>query len=96
MSPDTKKSLDRRLARLEGQVRGVRRMLNEEAYCVDVLTQLAAVRSALDSVGAELATAHVESCIVGHGTGTEHEHCRTMTQEELVEELRVTLGRLIR
>lgn len=74
----------------------MRRMVNEDAYCVDVLTQLAAVRSALDSVGAELATAHVESCIIGHGSGTEHEHCRTMTQEELVEELRVTLGRLIR
>ncbi|MCW5942103.1 MAG: metal-sensitive transcriptional regulator [Fimbriimonadaceae bacterium] len=96
MSPETKKNLDRRLARLEGQVRGVRRMLNEDAYCVDVLTQLAAIRSALDSVGAELATAHVESCIVGYGTGSEHAHCRTMTQEDLVEELRITLGRLIR
>lgn len=96
MDEPTKATIDRRLARVEGQIGGLRRMLREGSYCVDILTQLAAVRSALDQVGAELAAAHVQSCIVGHGTGSEHEHSRPMSQEELVDELRVTLSRLMR
>lgn len=96
MSADSKKSLDRRLARLEGQVRGIRRMVNEDVYCVDILTQISAARSAIDQIGAELATAHVEHCIVGHGTGSEHENCTTMTQEEMLDELRTTLSRLMK
>lgn len=71
-------------------------MVAEDKYCVDILTQLAAVRSALDQIGAELATAHVKGCILGHGTETEHEHCRPMSQDELIDELRVTLSRLMR
>lgn len=71
-------------------------MLKEGSYCVDILTQLAAVRSALDQIGAEMASAHVQSCIVGHGTASEHECSKPMTQEELIEELRVTLSRLMR
>ena len=47
---DDKASLERRLARIEGQVRGVRRMVDEEAYCIDVLTQISAVERALDGV----------------------------------------------
>ena len=57
-----------------GQIDGVLRMVEDDRYCVDVLTQLAAVRSALDGLGVELLTRHLESCVVGHGTGSEH-HC---------------------
>ena len=96
MDTPTKAKTDKRLARIEGQVRGLRRMLAEDAYCVDILTQLAATRSALDQVGAELAAGHVRGCILGHGAGTEHDKARPMTQDELVEELRVTLSRLMR
>ena len=71
-------------------------MVREDQYCVDILTQLAAVRSALDQVGAELAASHVQTCIVGHGSETQHDHCKPMTQEELIDELRVTLSRLMR
>jgi len=88
--------VDRRLARAEGQIRGLRRMLAEGDYCVDVLTQLAAVRSALDQIGAQIATAHVKGCILGHGSGTEHEHSKAMSQDELIDELQVTLSRLMR
>jgi CsoR family transcriptional regulator, copper-sensing transcriptional repressor len=96
MNAGDKSSIDRRLARLEGQVRGLRRMLSEDSYCCDVLTQVAAVRSALDQVGAEIAAAHVKSCILGHGSGSEHEGSKSMTQDELVDELRDTLSRLMR
>jgi DNA-binding FrmR family transcriptional regulator len=88
--------LDRRLARAEGQIRGLRRMLADGAYCVDILTQLAAVRSALDQIGAEIATAHVKGCIVGHGTGSEHANSKAMSQDELIEELQITLSRLMK
>lgn len=96
MTEDSKGSIDRRLARVEGQIGGLRRMLREGSYCVDVLTQLAAVRSALDQVGAEIAASHVQSCIVGHGSGSEHDSTKEMSQEELIDELRVTLSRLMR
>ncbi|HTQ10740.1 MAG TPA: metal-sensitive transcriptional regulator [Fimbriimonadaceae bacterium] len=91
-----RQAVDRRLARIEGQVAGLRRMVSEGKYCVDILTQLAAVRSALDQAGAEMAACHVKTCIVGHGSGTEHEHSKPMSQEDLIDELRVTLSRLMR
>src|SRR5688500_1209185 len=53
----------RRLARIEGQVRGLGRMVSDEAYCVDVLTQLAAVSKALDRVGFEVLTDHTNHCV---------------------------------
>ena len=55
----------RRLARILGQVRGLERMISEEAYCVDVLTQLAAVSKALDGVGREVLADHVNHCVRG-------------------------------
>ena len=93
---ETSKALDRRLARVEGQVRGLRRMIAEKQYCADILTQLAATRSALEQIGAELATSHVQTCILGHGCESEHEKAKPMSQDELIDELRVTLSRLVR
>jgi DNA-binding FrmR family transcriptional regulator len=58
-----KQLLENRLNRIEGQVRGVRRMVDEEAYCVDVLTQIASVVSALEKVGTILLKDHVEHCV---------------------------------
>jgi len=95
MIDDEKKRLDSRLARLEGQVGGLRRMVQEDRYCIDILTQLAAVRSALDQLGAELAANHVKTCILGHGV-TGHPESGAMSEEELVEELRTTLSRMMR
>jgi CsoR family transcriptional regulator, copper-sensing transcriptional repressor len=58
-----KELLGNRLRRIEGQVRGVQRMVDEEAYCVDVLTQIASVVSALEKVGTILLKDHVEHCV---------------------------------
>ncbi len=52
-----------RLRRIEGQVRGLTRMVEEERYCIDVLTQIAAVRSALDGVSLSLLDSHVRNCV---------------------------------
>jgi DNA-binding FrmR family transcriptional regulator len=71
-------------------------MIESNEYCCDVLTQLAATRSALEQAGAEMAASHVKTCIVGHGTDQAHDHAKPMTQDELMEELKVTLSRLMR
>ncbi|HSO07244.1 MAG TPA: metal-sensitive transcriptional regulator [Pelomicrobium sp.] len=60
-----KAALIKRLARIEGQVRGVARMIEEDRYCVDVLTQIAALRSALDAVGLQLLEDHTHGCVKG-------------------------------
>ena len=71
-------------------------MLQSGEYCCDILTQLSATRSALDQAGAEMVASHVKSCILGHGTDEAHEHAKPMTQDELMDELKVTLSRLVR
>ncbi len=58
-----KEKVRNRLRRIEGQVRGVQRMVDEEVYCVDVLTQISSVVSALEKVGAILLKDHVEHCV---------------------------------
>ena len=93
---NSRKKLTTRLKRIAGQVAGIQRMVDEERYCVDILTQIAAVRSALDTVGIELLSDHVTSCVVGHGTESEHECAKPMTQEQLVEEVKTVLGRFLK
>jgi CsoR family transcriptional regulator, copper-sensing transcriptional repressor len=64
----TKDQLLGRLSRIEGQVRGVARMVEEDRYCIDVLTQINAIGAALDKVGLGLLDGHVRHCLVGgHG-----------------------------
>ncbi|HEV8676904.1 MAG TPA: metal-sensitive transcriptional regulator [Methylomirabilota bacterium] len=65
MEPEAKRTLLRRLKRIEGQVRGLQRMVADEVYCVDILHQVTAVRAALHEVGRALLGGHVERCVVG-------------------------------
>ena len=67
----TKEQLSKRLARIEGQVRGVSRMVDEGRYCIDVLTQISAVQAALDKVALGLLDDHTRHCVVGHGASVE-------------------------
>jgi CsoR family transcriptional regulator, copper-sensing transcriptional repressor len=60
-----KAALVRRLHRIEGQVRGVERMVEDERYCIDILTQIAAVTTALESVAYKILDDHVEHCVAG-------------------------------
>ena len=57
------KKLANRLCRIEGQVRGIGKMLEESAYCIDILTQVSAAKSALDSFAKELLTEHITTCV---------------------------------
>jgi len=63
MTRDDKPKLLNRLKRIEGQVRGVTRMVDEDRYCIDIMTQLAAVRAALTRVESELLKGHLDHCI---------------------------------
>jgi DNA-binding FrmR family transcriptional regulator len=58
-----KEALKKRLHRIEGQVRGIERMVDEDRYCIDILTQIAAVRTALESLGFEVLEDHVNHCV---------------------------------
>ena len=83
----TKDQLQKRLRRIEGQVRGVQRMVEEDRWCPDILQQIAAVNAALDKVALGLASGHVQ-------------HCMAMSddpkrRDEMTEELMTALGRLV-
>lgn len=60
---EDKEALLKRVRRIEGQVRGISRMVTEDAYCIDVLTQIAAIKSAIDQVGLILLQDHVKHCV---------------------------------
>jgi DNA-binding FrmR family transcriptional regulator len=84
----TKPQLLERLAKIEGQVRGVAGMVQEDRYCIDVITQINAVRAALDKVALGLLDGHVRHCLIGgHGGPTD--------PEDQAEELMGAVGRMV-
>jgi DNA-binding FrmR family transcriptional regulator len=60
---DDKDVLLKRLNRIEGQVRGIARMVSQDTYCIDVLTQISAIKSAIDQVGMLLLEDHIKHCV---------------------------------
>jgi CsoR family transcriptional regulator, copper-sensing transcriptional repressor len=85
-----KEQLLKRLARVEGQVRGVRRMVEEDRYCIDVLTQIAAAQAALDKIALGLLDGHARVCMQGKGDHAPDD------RDEQVDELMGAVGRLVR
>ena len=84
----TKDQLMERLAKIDGQVRGVAKMVDEDRYCIDVVTQINAVRAALDKVGLGLLDGHVRHCLIGgHGGPSD--------PEEQAQELMGAVGRMV-
>ena len=81
---DLEEQLLRRLSRAEGQLAGIRRMIEDDAYCVDILVQIAAVRGALGRVGQMLLSSHIEHCVAtAFRSGDPHESDRQV--RELME-----------
>jgi DNA-binding FrmR family transcriptional regulator len=80
---DQKEALVKRLKRIEGQVRGLQAMIEEERYCIDILTQVSATRAALDSVALGVLEDHVRHCVREGG-------------EDKIDELMGAVGRLVR
>lgn len=83
----TKDQLSKRLRRIEGQVRGVERMVDEDRYCIDVLTQISAIQAALDKVALGVLDDHAAHCVLG---AAEDE------REAKTAELMAAVGRLMR
>jgi CsoR family transcriptional regulator, copper-sensing transcriptional repressor len=83
----TKDQLLDRLARIKGQVGGIERMVEDDRYCIDVLTQINAVQAALDKVALGLLDGHARTCVVG---------AEPELQEERAAELMAAVGRLMR
>ena len=77
----------KRLRRVEGQVRGVHKMVEDDRYCIDILTQISAVQAALDKVALGLLTQHAEHCVIGADASD---------QPEKTQELMTAVARLMR
>jgi DNA-binding FrmR family transcriptional regulator len=90
MKRDSKPALLNRLNRIEGQVRGVVRMVEDDRYCIDVLTQLRAVRAALAKVETEMLRDHLDHCVESAIVSGDKEEQRRKAQEliELLERAR--------
>lgn len=76
----TKEDYQKRLRRIEGQVRGLQRMIDEDVYCIDILTQVSAATKALQSVAVGLLDQHVRHC-VGHAMQDDPGHADDMVTE---------------
>lgn len=83
----TKDQLLTRLRRIEGQVRGIQGMVADDRYCIDVLTQVAAIQAALDKVALGLLDGHARTCVVG---------AETEQKDERTAEMMAAVGRLLR
>ena len=83
----SKDQLIKRLRRIGGQVSGIERMVDEDRYCIDVLTQISAVQAALDKVALGLLDDHAHHCVIG---------AETAEQDEKTDELMAAVGRLMR
>jgi DNA-binding FrmR family transcriptional regulator len=78
-----KDALVRRLHRIEGQVRGVERMVDEDRYCIDILTQIAAINTALEAVAFKILDEHVRHCVAGALASGDEADAREKTRELL-------------
>jgi DNA-binding FrmR family transcriptional regulator len=83
----SKEQLLTRLRRIEGQVRGIQKMVDEDRYCIDVLTQISAIQAALDKVALGLLDGHARTCVIG---------AEAAIQEQRTSELMAAVGRLMR
>ena len=86
-SPEEYKKLINRLNRIEGQIRGIRGMLERDAYCPDILAQAAAANAALNAFSRELLSNHIRSCVVNDVRAG---------NDEIVDELLATLQKLMK
>ena len=84
----TKEQLQSRLRRIEGQVRGIEKMVDEDRYCIDVLTQISAIQAALDKVALGLLDDHARHCM--------HRGADEGRGDEMATEMMAAVGRLMR
>ena len=86
-SPQEYKKLINRLNRIEGQIRGIKKMVEEDAYCIDILVQVASANAALNSFNKELLASHIKTCVADDIRNG---------KDETIDELVVTLQKLMK
>jgi DNA-binding FrmR family transcriptional regulator len=82
------KALMNRLNRIEGQVRGIKKMVETDVYCTDILTQVSAIQAALNAFNKELLTNHVKTCVV--------DNIKNGNEDEVIDELMLTIKKLMK
>ncbi|WP_149957414.1 metal-sensitive transcriptional regulator [Zafaria cholistanensis] len=90
-----KDALLKRLSRIEGQVRGIARMVDQEKYCIDILTQISAVNAALHKVSLGLVEDHIGHCVVGAARDAQESGDPQLVTDK-VQEATAAIGRLLR
>lgn len=86
-SQETKNAIVTRLNKIEGQIRGIARMVTEDVYCDDILNQITSVEAAINGVKKELLEAHIKSCVVEQ---------LAEGKDEVIDELMATIKRMLR
>ena len=86
-SSEFKSLLSKRLNRIEGQVRGVKKMIEEDVYCDEVLHQIMSIKASLDGVSKELLKEHINSCVLNQVKAG---------KEEVIDELMVTIKKMLK
>ncbi len=88
-----RKKLQNRLRRIEGQVRGIEKMVEDDRYCIDILTQIAATTTALETVGLKILEDHTRHCVAGALASGDEGVAREKTEELLAAVQRFTKAR---
>lgn len=83
-----KDAIIKRLKRIEGQVKGIQKMVEEERYCVDILTQISAIRSAINKVGSIILENHMKGCV--------SQSIKEGDSEEMIDELMKTIDKFVK
>lgn len=83
-----KDAIIKRLKRIEGQVKGIQKMVEEERYCVDILTQISAIRSAINKVGSIILENHMKGCV--------SQSIKQGNSEEMIDELMKTIDKFVK
>ncbi|MEF9872385.1 MULTISPECIES: metal-sensitive transcriptional regulator [Actinomycetes] len=90
-----KSALERRLKRIEGQVRGVAKMVDEDKYCIDILTQISAINAALHKVSVQLIDDHIGHCVVDAAKSSIETGDPSIVQDKIAEAT-AAISRLVR
>lgn len=96
MNPTARKKVLNRMNRIAGQVGGVHAMVQEDRYCLEILDQIASIRVALDRLGIEILTDHLENCVLDASGENWGSPAKPLTPDELSAEVRAAMKRFLK
>ncbi|HTQ09140.1 MAG TPA: metal-sensitive transcriptional regulator [Fimbriimonadaceae bacterium] len=96
MKSEVRTDSRKRLNRINGQILGLLKMIDDKRTCAEILQQVVAVRSALDQLGIALLAEHVQTCVLHQGTEHPEDRCQELPEEDRSAEIRSTLKRFLK